>query len=345
MRGAGVRAVVDASSLGVVGLVEVIAHIPRIWVEFRRLTQAARMERPDLAILTDSPDFHLRLAPRLSQAGIPVVYLVAPQAWAWRTGRVRTIRRHVRRLLCIFPFEEEFFARHNVSARYIGHPLSRLVRPRLGREEFLRKHRLPANRPLVTLLPGSRPGEIARHLGPLADAATRIHASRACSFVLAAPELTDRRPPDGRFWEPIRRTPIQLIEGETWDAIAHADLALAASGTVTVEAALLGTPMVTFYRVTPVSWLLGRLLVRVPFYSMVNLIAGRQIVPELMQNEMTGARLASAASSLLSDSSALSRMKWDLADVAARLSATEDPFEKAASMIEDLLLERTGHAT
>jgi lipid-A-disaccharide synthase len=335
MREAGVEAVVDASSLAVVGLVEVLTHIPRIYGEFRKILAAARARRPDIAILTDSPDFNLRLAPRLRRLGIPVVYLVAPQVWAWRKGRIRAIRRHISRLLCIFPFEEDFFRRHGVPTLYIGHPLARLVRPTLAREEFFRKHRIPGDRPLIVLLPGSRPGEIRRHLAPLAAAVTRLRQAQAISFVVALPPAV--APPVARFWEPFDRAPIQVIEGDTWNAIAHARLALAASGTVTVEAALLGTPMVAFYRVTPVSWWLGRFLVDVPYYSMVNLIAGRQVVPELMQNEMTGEALAAEARRLLADESARLRMRQELARVAAALAGDEDPIEKAASAVAGLL--------
>jgi lipid-A-disaccharide synthase len=335
MQRAGVEAVVDASRLAVVGLVEVVRHIPRIYGEFRKLIAAARARRPQLAILTDSPDFHLRLAARLRRLGVPVLYLVAPQVWAWRKSRIRTIRRHLDRLLCIFPFEEEFFRRHGVEARYIGHPLARLVRPSLGREAFLRKYRIPPDRPLIVLLPGSRPGEIRRHLAPLAAAVERLRRTRAASFVLALPPGV--APAAGsRFWEPFDRTPIQVIEGDTWNAIAHARLALAASGTVTIEAALLGTPMVAFYRVSRLSWWLGRLLVDVPFYSMVNLIAGKRVVPELMQNELTGEALAGEALRLL-DEDCAHRMRQELARVAAALSGDRDPFEEAASAALELL--------
>ncbi len=253
MREAGVRQVVDAASLSVVGLVEVLHHIPRIYGEYRKLLAAAERERPDLAMLTDSPSFHLRLAKRLRRMGIPVVYLVAPQVWAWKRWRLRQIRRDVSRLLCIFPFEEDFFREHGVAANYIGHPLARLIGPSLGRDEFLDRYKLPKNRPLVALLPGSRAGESARHLPVLADAVARLGRARDLTYVLATPVA---RPP--KFWEPISRLPIQVIEGQTWNAIAHADLALAASGTVTIEAALLGTPMVTFYKVTRLTWWMGR---------------------------------------------------------------------------------------
>lgn len=341
MRRAGVETVVDASSLAVVGLVEVLSHIPRIYGEYRKLLATALERRPDFAILTDSPDFHLRLARQLRRRNIPVIYLVAPQVWAWRKGRLPAMRQNLRHILCIFPFEERFFRGHGVEATYIGHPLAGLAKPSLSRVEFFRKHRLPPDRPLVTVLPGSRRGEASRHLPPLLDAVERIYGEQAASFLMPASATTGAR----FFQERIGASPVNVIEGENWDAIAHADIALAASGTVTVEAALLGTPMVTFYKVTPISWILGRLLVRVPFYSMVNLIAERAIVPELMQSQMNGERLAAEALALLRDEAARARMRSDLAEVRRRLSGFGQPMARASAIIQDLMEGQFAHVS
>jgi len=332
MRQAGVRAVVEAESLSVVGLFEVVRHIPRIYRQYRKLIQAARRERPRLAILTDSPDFNLRVARRLKRMGVPVVYLVAPQVWAWRQGRIPLMRRVIDHLLCIFPFEEEFFRRHGIPATYIGHPLSRLIRPSLTKADFLEKHNLTADRPLVALLGGSRRGEAGRHLPILVRAAGAIQRQQPAQFVLATPASGF-----SHFRERISGASIQVIEGETWDVLAHADVALAASGTVTIEAALLGTPMVTFYKVSALSWGLGRRLVRVPYYTMVNLVAGRAVVPELMQNEISGERLAAEALRLLNHPGERDEMRRGLAGVAAALSGGEDPMERAAGIIQEFL--------
>jgi lipid-A-disaccharide synthase len=338
MRAAGVRAVVDAADLAVVGLVEVVRHIPRIYGEFRKIARAAERERPDVAILTDSPDFHLPLARRLKRLGVPVIYFVAPQVWAWRKGRLAAMRRRIDRLLCIFPFEEEYFHARGIEATYVGHPLSTLLRPRFSRGEFLARHGLAAERPLVALLPGSRRGEAARHLPALIDAARRIVQEQPATFVLALPGGGFAALED--FRERIAAASIQVVEGETWDVLAHAEVALAASGTVTVEAALLGTPMVTFYRVTPLSWLVGKPLVDVPFYSMVNLVAGRAVVPELMQNEVRGERLAAEALRLLRDPAARGQMRRELQTVAARLSGIESPLERAAGLVAEFVATR-----
>src|SRR5262245_43920902 len=202
----------------------------------------------------------------------------------------------------------------------------------MPKADFFKKHRLTLGRPLLVVLPGSRRGEAARHLGTLLEAVERLYHIQAANFLLPASVTTGA----AFFRERIGRAPIQVVEGETWDAIGHADLALAASGTVTVEAALLGTPMVTFYRVTPLSWFLGRRFVKVPFLSMVNLIAERKIVPELMQDEFTGARLAEEARRILDSESVRGRMKEDLAEVAARLSTGSDPIDRAVAAIEGL---------
>jgi lipid-A-disaccharide synthase len=332
---AEVEPVVHSSSLAVVGLVEVVRHIPGIYREFRKLIRAARERRPKLAILTDSPDFNLRLAKKLKRMGIPVLYVVAPQVWAWREGRVRQIRRDVDHLLCIFPFEEPWFRQRGVQTTWIGHPLVRSIRTRWKKDEFFRRQGLDPSRPLIVLLPGSRVGEVARHLPIVADAAARLDG--AAQVILAAPAGFTARAGLTFFRERIPGWSIQVIEGETSDALAHSDVALAASGTVTVEAALLGTPMVTFYRVTPLSWFLGRRLVRVPFLTMVNLIAGRKIVPELMQNEATGERLAAEAAVLLLDAAARNEMKRGLLEVREMLEAPEHPMERAARIACEFL--------
>jgi lipid-A-disaccharide synthase len=321
-------------------LVEVVTHIPRIYGEYRKLLNAASAERPDVAILTDSPDFHLRVAGRLKKLGIPVLYLVAPQVWAWRKGRLPLIRRTIDRLLCIFPFEPAFFARHGIDATYIGHPLTRLVKPSASRTELRRHFGIPEDTPLVALLPGSRTGEAERHLPMLLDAVERLKtlAKPTPRFILAVPPGTV--PLRSNFRERISSASIQLLEGKTWDVLVCADVALAASGTVTIEACLLGTPMVTFYRVNNLSWLMGKALVRVPFYCMVNLVAERRIVPELIQDQMTAENLASEALTLLENGTARELMRSDLAEVARKLSAPEDPLEVAASLVEKYMAER-----
>lgn len=358
MRAAGVRSVVDAEALSVVGLVEVVSHIPRIYREFRKLVKAAEQERPDLAILTDSPDFHFRLAAKLKRMGVPVVYYVAPQVWAWRQGRARTMRRIIDLLVCIFPFEKTFFEERGIRTLYAGHPLTRMFRPTMSRTEFRAKHRLRDDLPLIGLLPGSRAGEWKRHLPVILDSVEELRkkpraAEEALQFALGVPEGgmpwpdkpgngsgTGTSPDAEKTKKRIIAASIQTVVGETWDLLAHADLLLAASGTVTMEAALAATPMVTFYKVSPLSWKLGRHLVKVPHLTMVNLVAGERVVPEYMQEAATGSALAAAVEELLGHPRAMEQMRTDLKRVRHLLSSDGHPIEAAAEAIASMLEDR-----
>jgi lipid-A-disaccharide synthase len=339
LRGAGVEPVVEAESLAVLGIVEVLRHIPRIYGEYRTLLRAARVRRPDAAILTDSPDFHLRVAARLHRMGVPVFYLIAPQAWAWRSGRARTLRRNVRELHCIFPFEEEFFRSRGVETHYLGHPLAASIRVSSTREQFFGQHGLRPDRPLVALCPGSRRGEIGRHLAPLRDAVERIAARHDATFVLARPAGAGARFGEALYAPLTRGGRVRVIEGATREAMAHADVTLAASGTVVMEAALVGAPVVSFYRVSRLTYWIGRPLVRTPFYTMVNLVAGRRVVPEFIQAEMTGEALAAAALELLESPQARERMRLGLAEVGRLLRSDGDPLEKSAARVAAFLRE------
>ena len=345
MRAAGVEATVDSASLAVMGLVEVVRHIPGIYREYRKLLRAVALRRPSLAILTDSPDFNLRLAKQLKRMQIPVVYLIAPQVWAWRKDRLPLMRRTIQRLLCIFPFEQAFFEGHGIPTTYIGHPLTRLIRPSASPATLRRKFQKDTGGSLVALLPGSRKGEAMRHMDDLIDAAERISRTTPTQFILALPEGFSARVDLANFRERFSRASIQVIEGQTWDVLACVDLALAASGTVTMEACMLGTPMVTFYRVNRWSAMMARRLVKVPFFSMVNLIAERPLVVELIQEDFTGERLAAEALRLLNDQSARLAMRAALGQLAETLAGSQDPMEAAASEVERFLAKDMVHVS
>ena len=333
LRERGVRPIVRSESLAVVGLLEVVQHIPRIWGEFQKLIAAAEREKPDIAFLTDSPDFNLRVAAKLKRLGVPVVYYVAPQVWAWRSWRVKRIRRIVDRLLCIFPFEEPWFNERGVATTYVGHPLASELRPSSDREAFLAEYGLDPTKPTLAVLPGSRSGEAGRHMPPVLDAVDRLRETRELNVVLPASSTTGRA-----FFEPLLGgRSIAVAENDARRALAHCDAALVASGTATVEAALLEAPMVVFYKVTLVSWMLGKLLVNVPYYSMVNLLADRMVVPELMQEDCTGERLAAEAAKLLDDDESRVTMKRDLVQIRQKLQGTEPAARKAAEEVCKLL--------
>ncbi len=329
MRDAGVEAVVRSESLSVVGLVEVLSHLPRIHGEYRKLVAAAADRRPDFAVLTDSPGFHLRVAKRLKQLNIPIFYLVAPQAWAWRPWRAKTVAATINQLHCIFPFEEAWYRERGVQAHYIGHPLAGEARPALTREEFMARHRLPGGRLILTLAPGSREGEIRRHVPILSDTVRLLARDRALTILCAA---TNNLSP--KTYEPLAATgQVRLITGETRDALAHADVVLGASGTVTTEAALLVTPTIAFYKVSPLTYAIGRPLIRIPHFTMVNLIAARGVIEEYIQDRMTASNLAKAASALLCDPEKRERMREQLAQVRSALTTGRDPFEESARLI------------
>lgn len=335
LRDAGVEAVVRSESLSVIGLVEVLGHLPRIHGEYRKLVAAAADRRPDFAVLTDSAGFHLRVAKRLKAQGIPVYYLVAPQAWAWRPWRARAVAATVRQLHCIFPFEEPWYRDRGVQAYYIGHPLAGEARSVLTREEFAARHRLPGGRLILALAPGSREGEIRRHVPILAETVKLLTRDRAITILCAAANNVS-----SKIYEPLTATgQVRLITGETRDALAHADVVLGASGTVTTEAALLLTPTIAFYKVSPLTYAIGRPLVKIPHFTMVNLIAARGVIEEYIQDRMTADNLAKAASALLCDPEKRERMREQLAGVRSALTTGRDPFEESARLIHASIQE------
>jgi len=340
---AGVKPVIDSADLAVVGLAEVVGHLPRIYGEYRKLVHYAEQHTPDAALLTDSPDFHLRLARHLKRLGVPVFYLVAPQVWAWRQSRVKTIRHLVDKLFCLFPFEEAWFRERGVDATYIGHPLANMVHTSVTRDEFFELHHLPQSSRMVVLLPGSRVGEARRHIPILLETVELLRQRLNLCFTLAIPKGFRTHEAFAKFGERIQALSIQIVENDTWNSIGHADLALAASGTVTIEAAVLGTPMVTFYKVTPLSWHAGRHLVKVPFLSMVNLIADRQVVPELIQYDMTPDKLARAAEELLTHDGLASQMRADLLAVRGLLTREGDPLRRTAELIVAFLNNKSNN--
>ena len=315
----GASLVAHIADLAVVGLLEVLRHIPTIRRAFRRVVEAVDRERPDAAVLIDYPDFNLSLARELKRRGIPVVYYVSPQIWAWKRGRIRTIRETVSRMLVIFAFEEALYRDAGVPVSYVGHPLVDLVRPAPDRSSFLLGHGLDPKRPVIALLPGSRPMEMAHNLPRLLGGVRQIAAERPdAQFLLAVAPLLDVAGTAAL----CAGLPVHVVPGQAHAAVGAADVAIVASGTATVETALLGTPMVVVYRVAPLTYALGRPFIRVPHFAMVNLIAEREVVPELMQGDFTPERVAAETLSLLSDTNRSGRMREDLAEVRRRLGET-----------------------
>lgn len=324
MRQEGVEPIVDACHFAMVGITEVISGLPRAYGAFRRLVNEAARRRPRLAVLIDSPSLNMRVAKRLKRLGIPVLYFVSPQIWAWKKWRLRQLTSLVDRMVCIFDFEPEIYEKAGIPAEYCGHPLADTVAPTVSREAFFAAARLDPLIPTMALLPGSRNVEISYILPTMLEAAARLARRRPIQFILPVAPGIDH----GAIETRIERAPqfavlqgrFRVLEHSAYDALAYSTLAVVASGTATVEAALLERPMVVVYRVSPVTAFLARRMVDVAFFGMVNILAGRKIVEELIQRDYTAARLTTEVERLLDDPLAKSCMVEELQAVKTRLS-------------------------
>lgn len=333
MRAAGFETIVDAHAISVVGLAEVVVHLPKIYGEFKRLVREAAKRKPDAAILIDFPDFNLRLARELHKLGIPVIYYVSPQLWAWRPGRIAQIRKYVRKMLVIFPFEVEFYRKHGVEAEYVGHPLAEEPLPAISREQFAAENGLDPSKIWVALLPGSRRKEVALNLPAMLEAAATLGYHQ--QFVLPVASSLDADWVRGLTAQ--SQIPITLTR-DARASLLHARAAIVASGTATLETALIGTPFVMVYRVSPLTWLLGRRMVKVDRFAMPNLIAGRDVVPEFVQGKFRPDAVAEKMRELIADSSEREKMIADLAEVREKLrSAGTNATERAAEAVMKLL--------
>jgi lipid-A-disaccharide synthase len=336
-RAAGGRLVGDFHGLAVTGLVEALRVLPDSFAMYRKLVEAAGREKPDVLVLIDYPDFNFRLMSAVRRLGVPIVYYVSPQLWAWRPGRMHTMKTMVDRVLPIFPFEQVLYEREGVDVQFVGHPLIDLARAQTPREEFLRSIDLDPSKPVIALLPGSRPNELHRLVPILAAAVPRI-ASRlpGTQFVIArAPHLPDSyfAPFDGGG------SPLRVVADQTDNVLAAADAVVTASGTATVQAALHGKPMVVVYKLSPLTYKLGKPLVRVSNYSMVNLVAGERVVEELIQDECTPDAVARETIELLTNADRADDMKEQLAIVRQKLGGP-GASQRAAAAIIDLAAAR-----
>jgi lipid-A-disaccharide synthase len=363
MRAAGCELLIDAKDVAVVGLVEVVKHLPDIRRRFKHLVAEAARRKPDAAILIDFPDFNLRLARELHGLGIPVFYFVSPQIWAWRTGRVQQIKKYVRKMIVIFPFEQEFYCRHGVEVSYVGHPLAYEPPPQISRDEFAAQHGLDPKKQWIALLPGSRRKEVRLNLPPLAEAAGLLQKQGEFEFLLpVASTLSDAwlceqleaqglkpqfiNAPDaalkGRSSNPALAAEVETkapqihLSTNARATLMHSRAAVVASGTATVEAALAGTPFVVVYRLAPLTWLLGRRLVKLDTFAMPNLIAGKKILPELIQKDFTAQNVVRELNAIIPDGPARQQMEAALKMVQERLHDSPDaeaPARRAARQI------------
>jgi lipid-A-disaccharide synthase len=340
MRAAGCDTVVDAKDLSVVGITEILSHLPKIYGLFQRLIQEAEKRKPDLAIVIDSPAFNWRVARQMKKRGIPVVYYVAPQFWAWRQGRVRLIRNYVDKALVIFPFEEKFYRDRGVDATFVGHPLADLPKPAITRNDFAAQFHLDPVKHWITLMPGSRAKEVRMNLPTILEAAAQLGPDY--EFLLPIAPTLDRG-----FLQSLisKQTPGKqrvTFVPESLAALFHSRAGIIASGTATVEAAMMRTPFVMVYRVSPLTYLLGKPRVKVPRFAMVNLIAGMEVVPELVQHDFTAGKVVAQVKEILPDGPARDRMLEGLSEVKARLrpprSAAQGPYPHPADRAAEIIL-------
>jgi len=352
MLAAGCDVVVDARDLAVVGITEIFSHLPKILGLYKKLIRAADERGPDLSVVIDSPAFNWRVARQMRKRGIPVVYYVCPQFWAWRQGRVKLLRKYVNKALVIFPFEEKFYRDRGVDATFVGHPLAEMPMPEITREEYAAstpasqnrdcwgprsRHALDPAKPWITLMPGSRRKEVRMNLPAMLEAATRL--GTAYEFLLPVARTLD----PGFFQDLIKassqKSAIHLVS-EAPPALRHSRAGIIASGTATVEAALMETPFVMVYRVSPLTYALGKPRLKVHHYAMANLIAGEEVVPELVQRRFTAENIVAEIGKIIPGGVLRERMIRGLKLVRERLRKPDggrQPADRAAEVILEML--------
>jgi lipid-A-disaccharide synthase len=344
MRAAGCDTLVDARDLSVVGITEILSHLPKIYGLYQHLIKEADKRKPDLAIVIDSPAFNWRVARQMKRRGIPVVYYVAPQFWAWRQGRVRLLRDYIDKALVIFPFEEKFYRDRGVDATFVGHPLADLPNPAIDRNDYAKQFHLDPAKYWITLMPGSRVKEVRMNLPTILQAAAQLGSDH--EFILpVAPTL------DHAFLKSIIGQQRIILVPESLPALWHSRAGIVASGTATVEAAMMRTPFVMVYRVSPLTYLLGKPRVKIPHFAMVNLIAGEQVVPELVQHEFTATNVVAQLKEILPEGPARECMLDGLTRVKIKLNpprneaageVPQSPADRAAKIILDFLRDGSG---
>jgi lipid-A-disaccharide synthase len=345
MRSAGLECVVRAEEMAVMGFTEVVRHLPRIYGEFRRLKKAIRARRPAVAVLIDFPGFHFKLAEALHREGVPVLYFVSPQLWAWKKKRIRLVQKYIDKMLVIFPFEEAFYREHGVEAEFVGHPLAELPLPSISRVEFAAASDLDPAKMWIGLLPGSRPKEIRELLPTMLEAAQKLAGS--FEFILPlAPTLNPAQQ------EEVRRLIAQYGSGlsirlvrDARAALQHARASIVASGTATVEAALVGNPFVVVYRVSALTYAIAKRVVKVPHVAMANLIAGKRVVPELIQSDFTAENIVQQLAPLIVEGPARQSMMEELQRVRGLLvqQSTGGAIDRVAQITLEMMRQEPGH--
>ncbi len=357
MEAARLERVVRAEDVAHMGITEVLLHMPRIYGEYRRLVAALKKRRPDVAVLIDFPDVNFRLARELKKLKVPVVWFVSPQLWAWKRRRLRWVQQRVDRMMVIFPFEEAFYRARGVAAEFVGHPFVEIPLQPDSREDFAARYGLNPAKPWVALLPGSREKEVLANLGEILETAKALSQTSEYGYLLPVASTLDRTwlkrqiEAHGRSGGAKKLPNIAMVE-DAREALFHARASVVASGTATVLAAIVGNPFVVVYRVSNMTYRAAKYLVKYPVeisaevdefgnlpVGMVNLVAGRRVVPELLQKRFTAENVAAALGSLLAEGPERERMMADLAEVRAKLLPGEEltAIQRVANAVEGLL--------
>jgi len=334
MRAAGCDTIVDAKELAVVGITEILSHLRKIYGLFDHVIAEADRRKPGLGVVIDAPAFNWRVARQLHKRGIPVVYYVCPQFWAWRQGRVKLLRKYISKALVIFPFEEKFYRDRGVDATFVGHPLAELPHPSIERADYAALYQIDPAKHWITIMPGSRVKEVRMNLPTILDAVRRLGSS--CEYLLPVAPTIDRE----ILQQQIGKVRVTLVP-ESLPALWHSRAGIIASGTATVEAAMMATPFVMVYRVSALTYLLGKPRIKVPHFAMVNLIAEEEVVPELVQQDFTAENIVCRINELLPDGVVRDRQLEGLAKVKASLrsplaSDGRHPADRAADIILEL---------
>lgn len=329
-----VELIFSIDNLSLVGAVEILHYLPRIYGILNRVKKEIRERSPLAAVLIDSPDFNLRLAPSLYKLSIPVLYYISPTVWAWRKSRLKTINKYVHKMLLIFPFEESIYKKQGIPAVYVGHPLLERIKISLTKEEFFNKYNINPQKKLISLLPGSRKSELKYHLPVLVPSLKKMEREFNSQFLLLKAENLDT-PFIYRFLP--SSLDIQILDENFYEALASSELALSSCGTANLECALLGTPFISFYRISPLSYHLGINFIKIKNYSIVNILAQKKVVPELIQNKFSPQNILRETKKILESK----EVRWKMINNFQRIKHTlgkEKASKKAAEEVVKLIL-------
>ncbi|MFQ6084046.1 MAG: lipid-A-disaccharide synthase [Candidatus Aminicenantia bacterium] len=334
MKNEGVELLFTLSDVSLVGLFEVLTQLLRIKHIFNTIIKEVKKRKPSAAVLIDFPDFNLRIAKKLNQLKIPVLYYISPTIWAWREGRIKQIKKYINQMLLIFPFEEEIYQKYKIKAKFIGHPLLERIKIKLARDEFLKKYNLSSDKKIITLMPGSRESEVKYHLPVVMEAVKKISSKLESQFLLIKAENLDKK-----LIEKHIDPQVKIITEDSYETMANSDLIIASCGTANLEAALLEKPLITFYRVSPLSYRLGINLVKINTYSIVNILAGKKIIPELIQKNFTTENIYSESMRILNSPDIAEGMKKEFKRI-KKMLGEKGASKKAALALKEMLAEK-----